>query len=63
MPAAYRTRIDEVLLAALARSVAEMADGAVWIDLEGQGREEQFLPGVDLTRTVGWLTSRFASTP
>jgi len=28
------------------------------VDLEGHGREE-FLSGVDLSRTVGWFTSLF----
>ena len=27
------------------------------IDLEGHGREEELVGGVDLSRTVGWFTS------
>jgi amino acid adenylation domain-containing protein/non-ribosomal peptide synthase protein (TIGR01720 family) len=55
VPAAYRTRIDDALLAALAQALAGPGE-ALWVDLEGHGREELF-PGVDLTRTVGWFTS------
>jgi amino acid adenylation domain-containing protein/non-ribosomal peptide synthase protein (TIGR01720 family) len=57
VPAAYRTRIDDVLLAALARTLAGR-DGALRVDLEGHGREE-ILPGIDLSRTVGWFTTLF----
>ena len=31
----------------------------VLVDLEGHGREEQLVPGVDLSRTVGWFTSLY----
>ncbi|MES1244271.1 MAG: amino acid adenylation domain-containing protein [Acidobacteriota bacterium] len=51
VPAAYRTRIDDVLLTALARV---FAGDALRVELEGHGRE---LDGVDLSRTVGWFTS------
>jgi non-ribosomal peptide synthase protein (TIGR01720 family) len=45
------------LLSALARSFAAWAGGGVLaVDLEGHGREDLF-PDVDLSRTVGWLTS------
>jgi non-ribosomal peptide synthase protein (TIGR01720 family) len=55
--AAYRTRTDELLLAALARTLARhTGDGAVHIDLEGHGREQLF-DDVDLSRTVGWFTA------
>ena len=58
VPAAYRTQVNDVLLAALARGVcrAGRAQRAVLVDLEGHGREEIF-DGVDLSRTVGWFTS------
>ncbi|WP_367127666.1 amino acid adenylation domain-containing protein [Saccharothrix sp. HUAS TT1] len=54
VPAAFRARLDDVLLAALALAFAEDRD-ALLVDLEGHGRQE--LPGTDLTRTVGWFTS------
>jgi amino acid adenylation domain-containing protein/non-ribosomal peptide synthase protein (TIGR01720 family) len=59
VPAAYRTRINDVLLTALALSFARWTGGpALWLDLEGHGREE-IAAGLDLSRTVGWLTALF----
>ena len=56
-PRAYRTRVDELLLAALTQTLVHFAGGdAARIDLEGHGREDLF-EGVDLTRTVGWFTT------
>ena len=57
---AYQTRVDELLLAALAESFADWTgERALWVDLEGHGREPVFAgaEGVDLSRTVGWFTS------
>ncbi|RKH35462.1 amino acid adenylation domain-containing protein [Corallococcus praedator] len=59
VPTAYRARVDEVLLAAVARAVANWAGGRkVRLELEGHGREALF-GDVDLSRTVGWFTSTF----
>ncbi|MCP4662962.1 MAG: amino acid adenylation domain-containing protein, partial [bacterium] len=59
VPAAYRTCIDEVLLTALARSLARWTGRrTLLVEIEGHGREEIFA-GVDLSRTVGWFTSTF----
>jgi non-ribosomal peptide synthase protein (TIGR01720 family) len=58
-PTAYRTRINDVLLAALARALARWTGrDEVSIQLEGHGREEM-LDGIDLSRTVGWFTTMF----
>ncbi|MGQ0719757.1 MAG: amino acid adenylation domain-containing protein, partial [Pseudonocardiales bacterium] len=58
-PTAYRTRINDVLLSALAWALCRWTGGSrVSIDLEGHGREE-ILDGVDLSRTVGWFTTMF----
>ncbi|WP_370963939.1 non-ribosomal peptide synthase/polyketide synthase [Amycolatopsis sp. cg9] len=58
-PGAYRTRINDVLLAALARALTRWTgEPAVSVDLEGHGREE-ILEGADLSRTVGWFTTLF----
>ncbi|WP_051091809.1 non-ribosomal peptide synthetase, partial [Methylosarcina fibrata] len=58
-PAAYRTRIDELLLAALARVLCRWSgQGAVSIDLEGHGREG-FAGAPDVSRSVGWFTSLY----
>ncbi|HVW44154.1 MAG TPA: amino acid adenylation domain-containing protein [Amycolatopsis sp.] len=51
--------VNDVLLTAFARAVGRWrgADGSVLIALEGHGREEQIVPGADLSGTVGWFTS------
>ncbi|MEA1671916.1 non-ribosomal peptide synthetase [Nitrospirillum sp. BR 11163] len=55
-PAAYRTRIDVLLLAALAEAARRTwKRPAVTAHLEGHGREPLF-PNLDLERTVGWFT-------
>jgi amino acid adenylation domain-containing protein/non-ribosomal peptide synthase protein (TIGR01720 family) len=57
VPAAYRTYINEVLLAALAQSFSTLSgEPFLLIDVEGHGREE-LLEGTDLSRTVGWFTA------
>ncbi|MBV6601905.1 hypothetical protein JL996_19015, partial [Acinetobacter baumannii] len=65
VPALFHARINDVLLTAFALAVADWrqrrmpgCDPSVLFDLEGHGREEIF-EGVDLSRTVGWLTSLF----
>ena len=59
VPAAHRTQINDVLLAALGLAVAAWTqERSLLVDVEGHGREE--LPGgLDLSRTVGWFTSVF----
>jgi len=60
VPQAYRTRIDDVLLTALARTLCAW-DGReqVLVELEGHGREEHLFDGMDLSRTVGWFTTLY----
>nr|WP_041842091.1 non-ribosomal peptide synthetase [Actinoplanes friuliensis] len=56
-PGAYRTRINDVLLAGLAWALSgRTGSGRVLVQLEGHGRED-ILDGVDLSRTVGWFTT------
>jgi non-ribosomal peptide synthase protein (TIGR01720 family) len=56
-PAAYRTRINDLLVTALAQTLSQHTGAAdIHIDLEGHGREPLF-DEVDLSRTVGWFTS------
>lgn len=56
---AYNTNIEDVLLAALARTVTQwMKQPHVLVGVERHGREP-LVDGVDLSRTVGWLTSYF----
>jgi amino acid adenylation domain-containing protein/non-ribosomal peptide synthase protein (TIGR01720 family) len=59
VPDAYRTQMNDVLLAALGRALSEWTGHErVLVTLEGHGRED-VLDGVDTTRTVGWFTSQF----
>jgi amino acid adenylation domain-containing protein/non-ribosomal peptide synthase protein (TIGR01720 family) len=59
VPNAYRTRIDEVLLTALAQAFSSYTGGqSLLFDLEGQGREN-ISSEIDLSRTVGWFTTQF----
>ncbi|MGV9637978.1 amino acid adenylation domain-containing protein [Nocardia rhamnosiphila] len=65
VPARYHGNANDPLLTALALALGEwrrrrgMAAGAELISLEGHGREEQAVPGADLSATVGWFTTRF----
>lgn len=57
VPAAYNTRINDALLAALVLCLQRWTGQPhACIDLEGHGREDLF-EDVDLSRTVGWLTA------
>ena len=59
IPATYHAQPYEALLATLAAALTqETGDRAVWVDLEGHGREDLFAD-VDLSRTVGWFTTIF----
>ncbi|HTI24860.1 MAG TPA: amino acid adenylation domain-containing protein, partial [Kutzneria sp.] len=59
VPAVYRTQVNDVLLSALGRTLADWTGrDRVLVDLEGHGREQLF-DDVDLSRTVGWFTSMF----
>ncbi len=61
MPAAFRTQVNDVLLAALALALAGPGR-ALRVALEGHGREEidsETGSGIDLSRTVGWFTTAF----
>ncbi|MBE7123003.1 non-ribosomal peptide synthetase [Bacillus cereus] len=57
VPVTHKTRINEVLLAALGQAIVDCTNQqTVSIHLEGHGREEM-VEGIDLSRTVGWFTS------
>nr|QIE08756.1 non-ribosomal peptide synthetase [Amycolatopsis benzoatilytica] len=51
--------VDVVLLTAFARAVVRWRGepGPVLLAVENHGREEQLVPGADLSGTVGWFTS------
>jgi amino acid adenylation domain-containing protein/non-ribosomal peptide synthase protein (TIGR01720 family) len=56
-PLAYSTRIDEMLLTALALALTDWTGGdKVMVDLEKHGREAIF-DDLDISRTVGWFTA------
>lgn len=56
----YRSRPDELLLGALARTLCRWAGrDSVRVELEGHGREAHLFDGVDLGRSVGWFTSLY----
>lgn len=67
VPAALHASAEEVLLAALSIAVADVTTSAgaavngasrrLTVQLEGHGREENLIPGADLSRTVGWFTT------
>ncbi|MFC3965951.1 non-ribosomal peptide synthetase, partial [Nocardia jiangsuensis] len=66
VPALFHGGVNDGLLTALtlatakwrARRTAERADSLL-LRLEGHGREEEIVPGADLSRTVGWFTAIF----
>jgi amino acid adenylation domain-containing protein/non-ribosomal peptide synthase protein (TIGR01720 family) len=61
VPETFRAGVQDVLLAGLALALSRRFGGnaGTLISLEGHGREEQVVPGSDLTRTVGWFTSEY----
>ncbi|BBZ44471.1 non-ribosomal peptide synthetase [Mycobacterium parmense] len=62
VPAAFHAGIHEILLIAFALACAEFlgtAGAPVVIDVEGHGRQEELADDVDLSRTVGWFTTKY----
>ncbi|OBK94862.1 non-ribosomal peptide synthetase, partial [Mycobacterium sp. 1165178.9] len=62
VPAAFHAGVHDILLIAFALAVAEFSGrpGArIGIDVEGHGRHEELATDVDLTRTVGWFTTKY----
>jgi non-ribosomal peptide synthase protein (TIGR01720 family) len=57
-PTRYRTRVNDVLLAALAWAMGRWTGAErVAVTLEGHGREDVL--DLDVSRTVGWFTTMF----
>ncbi|MEM9821490.1 MAG: amino acid adenylation domain-containing protein, partial [Bacteroidota bacterium] len=57
--AAYQTQIDDLLLAALAKTVCNWSSRTqLLIGLEGHGRDASF-SNLDLSGTVGWFTNLY----
>ncbi|MBL7256049.1 non-ribosomal peptide synthetase [Paractinoplanes lichenicola] len=61
LPAAFRATGTDVLLAALALAAGRWRGASLptVVRLEGHGREEDVVPGADLSRTIGWFTSMY----
>ncbi|WP_151484725.1 non-ribosomal peptide synthetase [Streptomyces albicerus] len=64
-PAIFRGGVDDALLAALALAVARWRQtrgvpaSSTLVRLEGHGREEEAVPGADLSSTIGWFTAMY----
>ncbi|WP_297847969.1 non-ribosomal peptide synthetase, partial [Mycobacterium sp.] len=64
-PAAFHAGVNDILLVGFALAWAEFlgstdaAGAAIGIDVEGHGRHEDLAAGVDLSRTVGWFTTKY----
>lgn len=59
VPQAYNTRINDVLVAALALAFRQWTGAStLLLEMEGHGREALF-EDVDLSRTLGWFTSLY----
>ncbi len=62
VPAAFHAGVGDILLIAYGLAVNELlgAGGApIGIDVEGHGRNDDVDPDVDLSRTVGWFTTKY----
>ncbi len=65
VPAAFHGGVNDGLLAGLAMALAKwraqrgVDESSALIRLEGHGREEEIVPGADLSSTLGWFTSMF----
>ncbi|MFE6407019.1 amino acid adenylation domain-containing protein [Streptomyces sp. NPDC057837] len=65
VPAVFRGRADDGLLAGLAlalthwRRTRGVPASSTLVRLEGHGREEHLVPGADLSGTIGWFTSLY----
>ena len=62
VPAAFHTGINDILLIALALACNEFLSPKgrpIGIDVEAHGRDEDLFSDVDLSRTVGWFTTKY----
>ena len=62
VPAAFHAGVHDILLIAFGLAWREFlgTGGApIGIDVEGHGRHEELAPDVDLSRTVGWFTTKY----
>ncbi|MGV0850692.1 amino acid adenylation domain-containing protein [Mycolicibacterium phlei] len=62
VPAAFHAGINDILLIAFAVALSEFlgtGDAPIGIDVEGHGRHDDVVDEVDLSRTVGWFTTKY----
>ena len=62
VPAAFHAGVQDILLIAFGLAWAEfLGNGGapIGIDVESHGRHEELAPDVDLSRTVGWFTTKY----
>src|SRR5262249_19307304 len=62
VPTAFHAGIHDILLIAFGLAVGEfLGNGSapICIDVEGHGRHDEVSPNVDLSRTVGWFTTKY----
>ena len=62
VPAAFHAGVQDILLIAYALACAEYLGrnaALIGIDVEGHGRNEDLAPDLDLSRTVGWFTTKY----
>ncbi|WP_434117000.1 amino acid adenylation domain-containing protein [Mycobacterium avium subsp. hominissuis] len=61
VPAAFHAGVQDILLIAFGLACTEFVGGGapIGIDVEGHGRHEEIASGVDLSRTVGWFTTKY----
>ncbi|WP_415823266.1 amino acid adenylation domain-containing protein, partial [Mycobacterium senriense] len=61
VPAAFHAGVQDILLIAFGLAWTQFLNTStpIGIDVEGHGRQEELAPHVDLSRTVGWFTTKY----
>ncbi|MEU4341616.1 amino acid adenylation domain-containing protein [Nocardia sp. NPDC023852] len=62
LPGLFQGGVNDALLATLALALVRWRDSTeptALVRLEGHGRQEEVVPGADLSRTIGWFTSLY----
>jgi amino acid adenylation domain-containing protein/non-ribosomal peptide synthase protein (TIGR01720 family) len=62
VPAAFHAGVHEILLIGFGLAWAQFLGNAgapIGIDVEGHGRQEELAADADLSRTVGWFTTKY----
>jgi glycopeptidolipid biosynthesis protein len=61
VPAAFHAGVQDVLLIAFGLAWTQFLGtrAPIGVDVEGHGRQEELAPHVDLSRTVGWFTTKY----